>query len=68
MKVTIREESPDGTVVESSVTFEKDKESNTEEDEPASVPVMPGPIVVCGLRGLACLLFGGMCLGRKRSS
>lgn len=65
MKVTIKEESPDGTVVESSVTFEKEKE-NTEEDEPSS-PMMPGPIAVCGLRSLFCFLFGGICCGRKRS-
>lgn len=64
MKVTVREESPDGTVVESSVTFEK--EDKAEEDEP-SIPVTPGPIAVCGLRSLFCFLFGGPCCGRKRS-
>lgn len=64
MKVTVREESPDGTVVESSVTFEK--EDKVEEDEP-STPVAPGPIAVCGLRSLFCFLFGGVCCGRKRS-
>ena len=64
MKVTIKEESPDGTVVESSVTFEK--EEKTEEDEPASI-VAPGPIAVCGLRSVICFLLGGTCCGRKRS-
>jgi len=66
MKVTIKEESPDGTVVEeSSVTFDKE-EKKTEEDEPEHI-VAPGPIAVCGLRSLICLLFGGACCGRKGS-
>lgn len=67
MKITIKEESPDGTVVESSVTFNKeDQKDKTEEDEPSS-KVMPGPIAVCGLRSLFCFLFGGICCGRKGS-
>lgn len=67
MKVTVREESPDGTVVESSVTFDKKETQNSEDDESTSHPVAPGPIAVCGLRSLLCFILGGRCCGRERN-
>ena len=66
MKVTIKDESPDGTVVESSVTFEKEEKLPSEDDE--TDHLSPGPIAICGLKSLFCFLFGGPCCGRKRSS
>lgn len=68
MKVIVREETPNGTVVESSVTFDKEKMDCPEDNDPSCSPVMPGPIVVCRLNALKCFLFRRWCCGRKRSS
>lgn len=68
MKVIVREESPNGTVVESSVTFEKEKMECQDDNASSCQPVMPGPIAICGIRALKYFLFGRLCCGGKRNS